>query len=230
MLNIDFLELYLLENIMTLEICENLDLKKVIIKESRFFRERFAMIVSEEQSLVYEMIGYDLYYGKRAFYFPVFENYIFFPGSRNIDSKNRTLKFIGTTIEEDETQMIKSLIKNYKLKEKDSYKNYKKDLDKTMSGLIKSLNDEIENQRGFLKQSLLTENQLKENIDFLIKNYAEIISIKLAGELALDNEDKDKISAFYGNMIEGIKKNTFLKETENKDTDNSGEQQVVLEQ
>ena len=63
MLNIDFLELYLLENIMTLEICENLDLKKVIIKESRFFRERFAMIVSEEQSLVYEMIGYDLYYG-----------------------------------------------------------------------------------------------------------------------------------------------------------------------
>ena len=95
---------------------------------------------------------------------------------------------------------------------------------------LENIFDEIENQRGFLKQSLLTENQLKENVDFLIKNYAEIISIKLAGELALDNEDKDKISAFYGNMIEGIKKNTFLKETENKDTDNSGEQQVVLEQ
>lgn len=208
---------------MTLEICENLDLKKVIIKESRFFRERFAMIVSEEQNLVYEMIGDDLYYNKRAFYFPVFENYIFVPGSRNIDSKNRTLKFVGTIIEEDEIQMIKSVIKNHKLKEKDAYKNYKKDLDKTMSGLIKSLSDEIENQRDFLKQSLLTENQFNENIDLLVKNYAEIISIKLAGELALDNEDKDKINAFYGNMIEGIKKNTFSKETEDKDTDNPDE-------
>ncbi|HAX18553.1 MAG TPA: hypothetical protein DCY00_08195 [Actinobacteria bacterium] len=215
---------------MTLEICENLDLKKVIIKESRFFSERFAMIVSEEQSLVYEMVGDDLYYNKRAFYFPVFENYIFVPGTRNIDTKNKSLKFIGTIIEEDEIQMIKSVIKNHKLKEKDAYKSYKKNLDKTMSGLIENLSKEIENQKDFLKQSLLTENQFNENIDILIKNYAEIISLKLASELTLDSDDKEKINAFYGNMIEGIKKNTYSKETENHDADSSDEQQVELEQ
>ncbi|MDD3520744.1 MAG: hypothetical protein PHU65_05870 [Actinomycetota bacterium] len=215
---------------MTLEICENLDLKKATIKESRFFRERFSLIVSEEQNLVYEKIGDDLYHNKRAFYFPVFENYIFVPGSRNIDEKNKTLKFIGTIIEEDEIQMIKSVIKNHNIEEKEAYKQYKNNLDKEVSGFIASLNNEIGNQKDFLKQSFLTENQFNENVGLLIRNYAEIISMKLANESTLSPEDKGKINAFYGNMIEGIRKNTLNIENNDSSDESPDEQQVEVEQ
>lgn len=201
--------------VMSLEFCEDLDLKNVKIKESWLFKGRFTMTVSAGQKLICEMIGQEHYLNKRAFYFPALENFLFFSASKNSDLKMRPLKFTGTSIKDDEIEKIKTYIENYKLKEKEEYKVYKKNLDKALSGLIENLSAEIDRQKEFLNQSLLTVHQLDENTDLLVKNYMELIEIKLGQETGLLDEDRQKIYDFYKNMIMGIKKNAGAEQNNN---------------
>ena len=75
---------------------------------------------------------------------------------------------------------------------------------------------EIENQKEFLNQSFLTDNQFSDNAALLAKNYIKLIFIKLDAEKDLINEDREKIYDFYKNMVEGIRKNATLGEANGK--------------
>lgn len=196
---------------MSLEICETITPDKLQLKNSRFFKDRVQLTIEPDAQCKFTKINDELYYRQQKVYFPLFENIIFLKISKDNQPKNLPLLFKGNFIEENEIGMIKAVIRENNEKESLKYEEYKKILDKDISFIIENMNTEITNQKNFLKKDYLTKHQYNENINTLVRAYADILSIKLGNDMNLRSEDRSLINKFYSNMIEGLRNNNINK-------------------
>jgi len=194
---------------MSLEICEVKNPDQLKIKYSRLFIDRVLIIIKPEAELKFIKISDELYQKREKVYFPLFENIIFLKNPKYNQAVKIPIVFKGNFIQEDETGMIKSAIKKFDEKGKQNYEEYKKILDKDISELINSMNNEIINQKNFQKSEYLTKKQYNENINLLADSYIDILNIKIENDINLKKEDKTGIYKFYKNMIEGLKNNSL---------------------
>jgi hypothetical protein len=194
---------------MSLEICEVKNPDQLKIKYSRLFIDRVLIIIKPEAELKFIKISDELYQKREKVYFPLFENIIFLKNPKYTQAVKIPIVFKGNFIQEDETGMIKSAIKKFDEKGKQNYEEYKKILDKDISELINSMNNEIINQKNFQKSEYLTKKQYNENINLLADSYIDILNIKIENDINLKKEDKTGIYKFYKNMIEGLKNNSL---------------------
>jgi methanogenic corrinoid protein MtbC1 len=194
---------------MSLEICEVNDPEKLKLKNSILFKGRFKLILEPSAECKFTRISEDIYSKQQKVYFPLFENMIFTKASSDDRLQSQRLVFKGNLIQDDEIEMIKSLIKENIEKENARYKEYKKELEKEISEIVNSLGSEISNQKDFLDKEFLTKHQYNEHIKTLLSAYLDIIRLKLDKDVNLKSEDRNLIIKFYENMIEGIGKNNI---------------------
>jgi hypothetical protein len=197
---------------MSLEICETVTPDKLTLKSSRFFKDRVQLTIEPGAEIKFTKINDELYFKQKKVYFPIFKSIIFTKASRDNRPNDLAMIFKGIIIEDDEIGMIDSVILENNEKEKQKYEEYKKNLDKEISLKINSMNQEISNQKKFLKKNCLTKAQYNENIKTLVNAYADIITIKLNKDINLRSADRSEINKFYGNMIAGLGSNNVNKE------------------
>lgn len=196
---------------MSLEICEIKNSDQLKIKYSRLFIDRVLLIIKPEAELKFIKISNELYQKQKKIYFPLFENIIFLKNPKyNQTGKNPSV-FKGSFIQEDELGIIKSIIKKNDEQEKQTYEEYKKLLDKDISEIINSMNNEIINQKNFQKNEYLTKKQYNENINLLAGSFTDVINIKIENDINLKKEEKAEIYKFYKNMIEELRDNNLNK-------------------
>ena len=194
---------------MSLEICEVNDPEKLKLKNSILFKERFKLILEPSAECKFTRISEDIYSKQQKVYFPLFENMIFTKASSDDRLQSQRLVFKGNLIQDDEIEMIKSLIKENIEKESVKYDKRKKELENEISEIVGSLSNEITNQKDFLEKDCLTKQQYNEHIKILLSSYLDIIRLKLDRDINLKNEDRNLLIKFYENMIEGIGKNNI---------------------
>jgi hypothetical protein len=194
---------------MSLEICEVNDPEKLKLKNSILFKGRFKLILEPDAECKFTQVSEDIYSKQQKYYFPIFENMIFIKTSSDDRLQNQRLVFKGSLIQNDEIEMIKSLIKENIEKESVKYDKRKKELENEISEIVGSLSNEITNQKDFLEKDCLTKQQYNEHIKILLSSYLDIIRLKLDRDINLKNEDRNLLIKFYENMIEGIGKNNI---------------------
>lgn len=197
---------------MSLEICETTTPEKLKIKDSRFFKDRVQLTIAPDAECRFFKVSDELYFNQKKYYFPLFANLIFLKSSIDNQPKNLPIIFKGTFIKDDEIAQIKLAVKEKDKKESRKYEEYKKILDRDISIIIGNLSSEIADQKKFLKKDYLTKHQYNENINALVRAYADIITIKLGNDINLKNNDRSMINKFYSNMIEGLRNNNISKE------------------
>ena len=197
---------------MSLEICETITPDKLALKDSRFFKDKVQLTIEPDAECKFTKISDELYFRQKKVYFPIFKSILFIKASRYDQPNNIPIIFKGSFIEDDEIGMIESVIHENNEKDNIKYEEYKKNLDREISSIINSMNQEISNQKIFLKKDYLTKLQYNENIKTLINSYADMATIKLSKDINLRNDDRNEINKFYGNMISGLGDSNLNKE------------------
>ncbi len=197
---------------MSLEICETSTPQKFALKKSRFIRDRVQLIIEPGAVFSFIIISDELYSRQKKVYFPIFKNMIFSKTSGDYQQNNTPVIFKGSIIEDDERGMIYSVIQKNNEKENRKYGDYKKNLDKDISLIINGMNQEISNQKKFLKKGSLTRSQYSDNIKILVNSYTDIVMAKSDKEINLRSDDRSEINKFYGNMIAGLGNNNASKD------------------
>ena len=197
---------------MSLEICETITPDKLTLKYSRFFKDKVQLTIEPDAECKFTKISDELYFRQKKVYFPIFKSILFTKASRYDQPNNIPIIFKGSFIEDDEIGMIESVIHENNEKDNIKYEEYKKNLDREISSIINSMNQEISNQKIFLKKDYLTKSQYNENIKTLVNSYADMATIKLSKDINLRNDDRNEINKFYGNMISGLGDSNLNKE------------------
>jgi len=197
---------------MSLEICETTTPEKLTLKKSRFFKGRVQLIIEPGSVCSFIIISDELYARQKKVYLPIFKNMIFSKASGDYQKNTAPLIFKGNIIEDDERGMIYSVIQKNNEKENQKYEEYKKNLDKEISLIINSMNQEISNQKKFLKKGCLTKSQYNDSMKILVSSYTDIVLTKSDKEISLRSDDRSEIKKFYGNMIAGLGNNSTGKD------------------
>ena len=194
---------------MSLEICETITPDKLVLKNSRFFKDKIQLTIEPDAVCKFIKISDEIYFNQKKVYFPIFKSIIFTKSSKDNQPNNIALIFKGRLIEDDEVGMIDSVIQENNEKENQKYDEYKRNLDKEISLMINTMNLEISNQKEFLKKYSLTKSQYNESIKTLVKAYNDIVTIKLSKDINLRSSDRSEINKFYINMIAGLGKSSL---------------------
>ena len=197
---------------MSLEICETSTPEKLALKKSRFIRDRVQLTIEPGAVCSFTIISDELYSRQKKVYFPIFKSMIFSKAPGDYKQNNTPMIFKGSIIEDDEIGMINSVIQKNNEKENRKYGEYKKNLDKEISLIINGMNQEISNQKKFLKKGSLTRSQYNDSIKILINAYTDIVRAKSDKEINLRSDDRSEINKFYGNMIAGLGNNNASKD------------------
>ena len=197
---------------MSLEICETSTPEKLALKKSRFIRDRVQLTIEPGAVCSFTIISDELYSRQKKVYFPIFKSMIFSKASGDYKQNNTPVIFKGSIIEDDEKGMINSVIQKNNEKENRKYSDYKKNLDKEISLIINGMNQEISNQKKFLKKGTLTRSQYNDSIKILVNSYTDIVRAKSDKEINLRSDDRNEINTFYGNMIAGLGNNNASKD------------------
>ena len=190
---------------MSLYSCEIIKPEDILLKESKIFKNRILLTINYAANINQTLLNDNLYSGKKKYFFPLFERYLFNRISKETLSEIRSLKFMGYFIEEDERKMIKSSISEFKKREIKKYEEHKNDFEKKLSSAIDFMNKEIEEQKSFLYEGLSTEYNYEDSINYLHAAYSEILKKLFEIEQDIAKQDMEKLNAFYFNMLEGLK-------------------------